>query len=262
MIKRGFLVALLVFFTACGGGSGSDSNETTLEDLENGIDRLSDINTTSSDDIEIPEVNINEAIPTDLNETTNTANSDIDDFNVSIPDLDLKRGFYVDSPIEGVDYNCGDQIGVTDSNGTFYFEDGVTCAFTLAGVVLRELNTTNLENNVVILEDNIENARLLQVLDVDGNSDNGIQLTKDVLDELVNSGIDELPASEDDINRLFGNLQGVEGYDGALVSIEEAREHLKDTIESLNLNEYLDQFPTEEEIEETANEMDSLFEGM
>jgi len=254
-IKSITLTALIVaIFTACGGGgSSSDNNNTTIEDIENGIERAGDINSTE----EIPDINISDKIP----DTNNTITPEIEDINIS--NL-IKKGFYVDSPIEGVDYRCGDQIGTTDSNGTFRFEDGKTCVFTLAGVVLREFNTTNLEDNIIIVEDNIENARLLQILDVDGDNSNGIQLTKDVLDELVNSGIDTLPASNEDIERLFENLQDVEGYKGALVSIEEAREHLKKTIEELNLdiNQYLELFPTQEEIENTSNEIDNLFSGL
>jgi hypothetical protein len=257
MLKRGLLIVLLALFTACGGGSSSDKNETTMEDLENGIDRLSDMNSSET----VPDINLSDDL-VNSNDLNSGMDSNISDLNISMPDLNLKRGYYVDSPVEGLEYDCDIKNGTTDSNGTFYFEEGKTCVFTLSGVVLRELNTTGLEDNVVILEDNVENARLLQVLDSDGNSDNGIQLTKNVLDELVNSGIDELPASNEDINRLFGNLEGVEGYDGALVSLEEARAHLKETIANLGLEEYLNQFPTEEEIEETTNELDSIFEGL
>jgi hypothetical protein len=251
MIKRSILSAILILFTACGSGSGGDKNNTTIEDLENGINRIGEIN--NSNDIDVPDINTS-------NINTEPNIPELNDLNISEPTI--KKGFYVDGAVEGVNYDCGTQRGVTDSNGTFTFEDGKTCTFTLAGIVLRELNTTNLENNVVILEDNIENARLLQTLDIDGNSDNGIQLTKDVLDELTKSGIDSLPASNEELNRLFENLQNVEGYNGALVSIEEAKAHLKETIEELGLDKYLDQFPTEDEIDSVGDDMDSLFNGI
>jgi len=258
MIKRGLFIIILALFTACGGGGSSDKNETTMEDLENGIDRVSDMNRSG----EISDINLSDKIPTNSNDLNSTMDNNMSDLNLSIPNLNLKRGYYVDSPVEGVEYDCDIKKGTTDTNGTFYFEEGKTCVFTLAGVVLREFNTTGLEDNVVILENNVENARLLQVLDVDGNSDNGIQLTKDVLNELVNSGIDELPASNEDINKLFGNLEEIEGYDGALVSLDEARTHLEETITSLGLDEYLDQIPTDDEIEEVTDELDSILEGL
>lgn len=249
MLKKGLFTFALILLTACGSGGGGDKNNTTIEDIENGIERLNDTNSS----VDIPDINLS-----DINSSTN--GGDINDLNISEPNI--KKGFYVDSPVEGVNYDCGTQKGVTDSNGTFTFEDGKTCTFTLAGIVLRELNTTNLENNVIILEDNIENARLLQTLDSDGDSDNGIQLTKNVLDELTKSGIDSLPASDEELNALFGNLQDVEGYSGALVSIDEAKAHLKETIQELGLDKYLEQFPTEEEIDGVGDDMDSLFNGM
>jgi len=252
--KRIWLIVtagVLFMFTACGEGGiddNKDKNSTTMSDIENGINQLTDTN-RSSTDIDIP----------DINTSTDVKDINVSDINTTTMPK-IGTGYYVDAAVKGVTYECGNQDGVTDSNGTFTFEEGKSCIFTLGNIVLRELNPNELEDKMVVIEDNINNARLLQTLDNDGDADNGIEITKSVLDAISSSGTSIVPVGDDELGSFFQNIEGVEGYNGAMVSIEEAQQHLAQTAKELA--PLLEQFPTEEEVENTTNEAETLFDGL
>ncbi len=241
-------LGVLVGFSACGEGgiNNKDKNSTTVSDLENAINSLSDANTSSpSPDINISD--INSSIPKESN---------VSDINTS----NIGTGHYYDSAVKGVNYDCGNQKGVTDDNGTFTFEKGKECIFSLGDIVLRTLDPSKLKDNVIVLEDKIENARLLQTLDNDGDASNGIDITKNMLNAIASSGTKIVPIGDDELGSFFQNIEGVEGYNGAMKSIDDAQAHIAETAKELQ--PYLDQIPTEGEVEETADSVDNLFNGI
>ncbi len=233
-------LGVIVGFHGCGSGSDSDKNNTTISDLEDAINSIGDANSSSLD--------INSS---DINTSTN-----ISDVNNSIPD-NIGIGHYFDSAVKGVTYDCGNQEGVTDDNGTFRFEKGKECIFKLADIVLTKIEPSKLEDNVIIVENKIENARLLQTLDNDGDASNGIEITKNVLDAIASSGTKVVPVGDDELATLFQAIEGVEGYSGAMKSIEDAQAHIAETAKELE--SYFNKIPTEEEVEETADSADNLF---
>jgi hypothetical protein len=99
--------------------------------------------------------------------------------------------YYKDSGVVGVNYKCGSQSGVTKEEGKFTFEKGADCEFSLADIPLRKIPKSELADNKVIVETDVNVAQLLQSLDVDGNPDNGIQITKEVI-EAVKETVAEL----------------------------------------------------------------------
>ncbi|HHB93788.1 MAG TPA: hypothetical protein ENK88_01390 [Campylobacterales bacterium] len=239
-------VGVLFGLNACGEGGIKDKNSTTMTDVENGINNLTDAN-TSSTDIDIPDIN------------TSTGAGDTGDINTSSLIPEIGTGHYVDAAVKGVTYDCGNQDGVTDDNGTFTFEEGQKCIFTLSGIVLRELNASQLEDKMIVVEKNIDNARLLQTLDNDGDADNGIEITQNVLNAITQSGQSIVPVGDDELGSFFQNIEGAEGYSGAMVTIADAQAHLSQTIKDLGLEDTLNQIPTEEEVENSA---DSVFNGL
>jgi len=101
--------------------------------------------------------------------------------------------YYKDSGVVGVNYKCGSQSGVTKEEGKFTFEKGADCEFSLADIPLRKIPKSELADNKVIVETDVNVAQLLQSLDVDGNPDNGIQITKEIV-EAVKQAVAELKA--------------------------------------------------------------------
>jgi hypothetical protein len=229
-LRLAVAVTVLSLFTACGEGGidDNDKNRTTVADLEHLADEV------NSSDIEIPDINVSD---TNVSSITDT-------------DMLLNVGHYIDSAVEGVTYNCGDQSGVTDENGTFRFGDGVTCTFTIGNIVLEEVDTDTIDNDdMIVLEDDIDDARFLQTLDNDGNPDNGIEISSDVSDLIAQSGIDTIPTDEEEIKLLFEALKAnLDEYNGVLVSVEEAQKHIDETIKELEAT--------------TDDGVDSIFENI
>ncbi len=143
----------------------------------------------------------------------------------------IGRGYYVDSAVEGVDYNCGNQNGVTDENGTFLFEDGKNCEFHLGDIKLRDINASNLEDNITIIEDNITVAKLLQTIDKDGNATNGIQILEDTADIIKESNIDTIPTEDALLDTIRENIKAKhqDEYNGTVITTEEAKAHIEHT---------------------------------
>ena len=156
----------------------------------------------------------------------------------------IGKGYYVDSAVEGVDYQCDNQKGTTDENGTFTFKSGSDCNFTLGGIKLRDINGSLLEDNITILETNETVAQLLQTLDSDGNASNGIQISKGVgkviretLPSLSDLNQDLLEAIHD---RLKSELKE---YHGKVVDRNQTIEHLNRTkaeLEARHIRTHLD----------------------
>jgi len=241
-------VGLLFGLNGCGEGGIKDKNSssTTMTDIEDSIKNLTEDN-TSSTDTDMPDIN------------TSTGTEDIGDINTSSSTPEIGTGHYVDAAVKGVTYDCGNQHGVTDDNGTFTFEDGQKCIFTLSNIVLRELDPKELEDKMVVVENNIDNARLLQTLDNDGDADNGIEITQNVLNAITQSGQNIVPVGDDELGDFFQNIEGAEGYSGAMVTIEDAQTHLSQTIQDLGLEDMLNQIPSGEEVDNNA---DTIFNGL
>ena len=99
------------------------------------------------------------------------------------------QAFYVDSAVEGVDYSCGTQTGVTGSQGEFTFEVGQNCTFSLDKIKLRDVAADQLENGKQIQETNVEIAQVLLSFDSDHNPSNGIQISTSLVKSFVELGI-------------------------------------------------------------------------
>jgi hypothetical protein len=161
-----------------------------------------------------------------------------------------KRGYYVDSAVSGVDFNCVNEnnnssvpatSGVTDSKGSFVFNDNQICKFSIGSVVLREQKTADLPDNGIVFEDNLDVARFLQTLDKDGYSDNGIEIDSNVAKviETMNLMPDgSIPATDEDLANLVIALQEkIADYNGTMITEEEAKAHIDETkaiVESMN----------------------------
>lgn len=149
--------------------------------------------------------------------------------------IDTGTGYYVDSAVEGVHYDCGSLSGTTDINGAFRFEKGRNCAFSIAGIRLKEVNASELVDDKIIVENDVKIAQVLQTLDVDGNPDNGITITPEVINTVAEvlkdeNGNPKLPDTEEKLEILSETLsQKVADYQGHAVSAEEAELHLEKT---------------------------------
>ena len=164
-------------------------------------------------------------------------------------------GHFVDSPVQGLDYQTNTISGITDDAGTFYFWDGETISFFIADLLLGTApaktemtpldlikGATDVSNPAVT---NI--CRLLLSLDVDGNPDNGITISDAIKNEvegrsiIFNQSTDDF-GNDPDVLALFNTLNQLGAFtdsgDRSLCSATEAQDHITATLLSLN------EFPT------------------
>lgn len=247
--------------------NGNKDEDTTPSTETNGIDvegvvqdgiKGIDEESNETSDSSIEEASNADDIKTDTPKTPETPDTgDLDNYP---KEGDIGTGFYVDSAIEGVQYDCGSESGITDSNGTFTFEEGKRCIFTLGEMVLREVNPEDLENKMTLVEDNLETAQLLQSLDTDNDADNGIEIGKEVLDKIIAEDLTQLPVGDDEIKEFLSGFAEIEGFEGELVQLDEVKTHLEATKKELErLKEIL---ITEEDIESTTDGIESMLESL
>lgn len=141
--------------------------------------------------------------------------------------------YYIDSAVEGITVQCGSTVSTTDSLGSFTYEAGEVCSFSLGGILLRE--ESDISEGEKVFEDSINVAQLLQSLDTDNDPSNGITITPEVLEILANDGVVTLPQSDEELENLVQRLQE-EGilFEGEYVSEEEAQDHLDETKRELD----------------------------
>ena len=146
--------------------------------------------------------------------------------------------YYVDSAVAGVSYVCGSQAGTTGKDGAFTFEKGQGCTFSLADIPLRTVAAEELYEAKKIVEDNIDVAQLLQSLDADGNLDNGIQITPQIV-EAVKKAVEEIAPENDPAKILKDESAKVElvakvaeevKIEAELKPKEKVEEHIEKTL--------------------------------
>ena len=131
--------------------------------------------------------------------------------------------YYIDSAVEGVKATCGKTVTTTNALGAFTFEEGKNCTFSLGDILLREVDASLLADGAEVKETNINIARILQAMDIDGNPDNGITINTNILDALTKEGITTLPTTEAEMNVIMAVIASNGGRE---VSVAAAQKHL------------------------------------
>lgn len=139
-------------------------------------------------------------------------------------------GYYVDAPVHGVAYECGNQSGTTDKEGKFTFQVDKECIFSIAGVTLRITPADQLSDGKEVIEDNVIVARFLQSIDYDGNPNNGIEIKEETIEPL-NAALEEynfrVPESDSELEIVISRIQNkVPNFEGSVKSLAQAVEHL------------------------------------
>ena len=153
-----------------------------------------------------------------------------------------KTAYFIDSAISGVEYTCDDIKGITAFNGEFTYNNSCEIVFTVGGILLGQINSTdiNVDKNVLpadlfgLKRENTQDQRLvrliqfLQTIDNDNNPYNSIEITQDLRDKLKYHFLDFSNASIND-NDILALIQVI---NKKLVSKEKALKHYKKTLRS------------------------------
>ena len=174
-------------------------------------------------------------------------------------EMTLNKGYYIDSAVIGIEYDCETYSGTTNSKGEFKFESGHKCSFKIDDIKLREVPANKLKNSIYILEDNPKVAAILQTVDSDGNASNGIDISS-ATPKCLNDDINSV-----DLNRLYNCLDSNDtNYNGKVVTEAEAIAHVNATREANrpiahdSLVTILEDTPTQITLDATDPQGDSL----
>jgi len=157
------------------------------------------------------------------------------------------QGTFVDSPVEGLQYETPTQSGITDAEGGFECQGGETITFSIGDIVLGSGSCNQIMTPIDLVgeafnetHETVKNiARLLLSLDDDGDWDNGISITEEIRNECEGRSIDFAQSrgefgNDPDVQNLFDvlNALGVftDGGVRTLCSAVQAQSHLRDTL--------------------------------
>ncbi|HEY6641814.1 hypothetical protein [Povalibacter sp.] len=146
-------------------------------------------------------------------------------------------GVFRDALVQGLDYSDGGALsGVTGSDGGFRYAQGNTVTFRIGGVTLGSypgqpfMSPLHLIGTTTNLAQQIENRlRLLQLLDRDGNPENGILISDAVRATATNWTTPDFGASYADfataVQPIVADASAADGTTHAVPSEVTAREH-------------------------------------
>lgn len=165
----------------------------------------------------------------------------------------LANGVFVDSPVEGMDYDTGSEFGLTGLSGRFNYREGEIITFSIGDVILGQAAGKDMLTPIDLVpgaadetDSTVTNiCRLLQSLDQDGNLQNGIQITAQIRDEVDGRAIDfnlSISQFENDpaIVGLFDTLNALNLFTAdtprQLISAAMAQNHLRATLNSPDID--------------------------
>jgi hypothetical protein len=170
------------------------------------------------------------------------------------------KGYYVDSAVEGVEFNCttasgATRSGTTDANGTFTFEENQTCTFKIGDVVLREVNASLLKDKITIFEDNKSVAKLLQSFDKDGDASNGIEILPEVHEVMEEQNLREVSTDTTALVELLDKVKEKKPteFKGEVVTDAEVEAHLDNTRKELASKGVTTQYDVEDNSDTGSN---------
>ncbi|MDM8526285.1 hypothetical protein QUF80_23145 [Desulfococcaceae bacterium HSG8] len=183
----------------------------------------------------------------------------------------LKDGVFLDAAaVEGLRYETASQSGVTDSEGTFRYQEGETVEFSISEtVILGQAPAEPVMTPVDLVgratyetHPTVTNiCRFLQTLDDDSNPENGISVTETSGNyaEGITIRFDlSITEFEEDssVRQMTGSMAR------SLVSVAEAQEHMKHTLLADTENPYVLKYVVFEEPDRIqVSEEDLCIEG-
>jgi len=170
---------------------------------------------------------------------------------IAAPEGTYQVGYFLDSPVEGLEYRSISWSGITDSQGSFYYRASEEVTFYLGDVIIGRTSAQRIITPVDLggVAANtastkvINIAQFLQSLDEDQMPSNGIYIPQEVRDALEGIVVD---FTQDDLNNdagvqeMFDRLNGMDIYPEeniGLISAEEAQIHLENTITQIETEE-------------------------
>ncbi len=155
-----------------------------------------------------------------------------------------KTGYFIDSPVEGLEYTSGATTGITGTDGSFKYEEGKPVTFKIGSMVLGSVTVTNNRvfpvDLVIGATDETDPkvslmAQILQTLDSDDDASNGITIsesTRRAIKQTIEVAATDPNQTASAINLLLvsATTDRPTGSTNVLVSETNARAHLNSNL--------------------------------
>ena len=152
----------------------------------------------------------------------------------------LLKGRFIDSAVEGLRYEADSHSGMTDSEGRFSYRAGDNVSFYVGDVFLGDAPATPVMTPISLVDGAVDHShpkvqnivRFLMSIDDDGDAGNGILITEETFDMLMELEIDFAAGDFDSrMNLILGDLiEGTTTVSPTLPTVDEANLHLQDSI--------------------------------
>lgn len=164
------------------------------------------------------------------------------------PSTPILEGVFIDSPVEGLEYETPTHTGMTDENGTFMYHDGDTMRFYIGDVLLGEAMAKPMMTPLDLVEGATDEThpavinmlRLIQTMDEDMNPENGITITEEMSDAMMNHMIDfnmdpDQFEYDPDVMMIMDTINEGDSYEHmrTMVSTEDAIEHFNNSMNDM-----------------------------
>ena len=164
-------------------------------------------------------------------------NNDHHNVDHTAPTAQVQTAYFIDSTISGLRYNSGSQQGITGTDGKFNYQAGETVTFKLGDITLGTAKPTSDKlllkslNNGTTEQGNLSNssinrAVLLQTLDQDADSSNGIQLDSTMLAQFKNTDTLDFNIAPDQFAQQLGSLLAKLNIASSVVDAALAKDNL------------------------------------
>lgn len=163
-------------------------------------------------------------------------------------DTSSSEGYFMDSPVQGLNYETETHSGTTGEDGSFSYEDGEMVTFKMGSMTLGTSRGARIITPIDMVPGAFDEnhpavtnmLRFMQTMDEDNNPENGITLPYYMMDELegrpINFYMDPDSFENDPTVMMFMNdMQSMhDNYAGRMmVTAEDAQAHMRNTMMSM-----------------------------
>lgn len=144
-------------------------------------------------------------------------------------------GYFIDSPVSGLEFKTASQTGITGKLGTFQYVPGETVQFSLGNVVIGSVPTAKVITPIQLIKNSsastaevVNRVRFLMMLDSDDNVKNGISIPDSVRQAAKKWSLNFTSSSFDsDVASIITDLDNIYQRTVTLPSISDAQTHLQ-----------------------------------
>ena len=162
--------------------------------------------------------------------------------------FETMEGRFLDSAVEGLEYQTQMHFGVTDEDGTFMYMEGETVMFYVGDIVMGEALAQSIMTPIDLVDGAIDEthpmvinmARFLQTLDEDMDPENGITITDEVRAAMIGHMMDfnmdpDLFEYDPDAQMFMNMLNNLYSWSPVriMVPAEDAQGHLRNTMDEM-----------------------------